>query len=108
MSAGEIALIGAVLRGAPSLPRAACKGLGELFDADTDDDAFDALELCAGCPELLPCRRWAETLKHNKINGVIGGQHRPWVSHKSELARRRPVTLAIATEVASANQERTK
>jgi hypothetical protein len=98
MTPGEIALIGKVLRGTPSLPRAVCKGRSELFDGDTDDDAFDALEICARCPELAACRAYGDTLKHNKAHGVLGGQHRIWVSHKSAPPRRRPVTLAITTK----------
>lgn len=64
-------LIGA-LRGAPRLPRAACRGLWVLFDDVDDPD--DALALCALCPEQTACQQWADTQPDKKLHGVIAGR----------------------------------
>jgi hypothetical protein len=62
---------------------ALCREHARLFDGDDDENAREAAELCGHCPAREPCRAWADTLRHNQINGIIAGQHRGWVSHPS-------------------------
>jgi hypothetical protein len=71
------------LRAIPSLPLAACKGLSDLFNGDTVEDIAEAIAICHRCPELLPCRRYSQTLSATQIHGVIGGEYREWLSHPS-------------------------
>ncbi len=83
MTAPWVELTAAILRGTPKLPGALCRRRSDLFDGADDQDARDAAELCGRCPAREPCANWADTLRHNQINGVIAGQHREWISHPS-------------------------
>jgi hypothetical protein len=76
------------IRGIPDLPLAACRGKSDLFNGDTVDDRAEAIRICQGCPELLPCKRYSATLSDTKIHGVIAAEYREWVSHLSERKRR--------------------
>ncbi|HME16033.1 MAG TPA: WhiB family transcriptional regulator [Mycobacterium sp.] len=79
--------VAAILRGTPRLPGALCRQRAGLFDGDDNQDARDAAELCGHCPAREPCSAWADTLRHNQINGVIAGQRREWVSHPSAIRK---------------------
>lgn len=77
---------------APSLPGAACAGRWELFDhaaeAKTTGLAAgraqakaqdEALRVCAGCPQLEPCKAWVDSLPRNKRPyGVVAGRLNPF------------------------------
>lgn len=72
---------------APNLPEAACRGRHALFDPPRpgeDPDAAErrmwaALDLCATCPELQPCRSWIDRLPLDvRPHGVVAGQVRLW------------------------------
>jgi WhiB family transcriptional regulator, redox-sensing transcriptional regulator len=76
MTAPWLELTAAILRGTPKLPGALCRRRTELFDGHNDEDTRAAAELCGRCPARKPCREWADTLRHNQIDGVIAGQHR--------------------------------
>jgi WhiB family transcriptional regulator, redox-sensing transcriptional regulator len=95
MTAPWIEAVAAILRGVPRLEGALCRRRAELFDGNDDQDSRAAAELCGHCPARQPCAAWAETLRHNQINGIIAGQHRVWVSHPS--VAKRPA-LQIAAE----------
>jgi hypothetical protein len=56
-----IELLGAVLRGTPSLPKALCKNESDLFDSELPDDIDEAIAICPSCPESVPCRAYAAT-----------------------------------------------
>jgi WhiB family transcriptional regulator, redox-sensing transcriptional regulator len=94
MTAPWIELTAAILRGTPRLEGALCRRRPELFDAEDDEAASRAAAICSQCPERKPCGAWADTLRHNQVNGVLAGELRLWVSHpserrtKSESARR--------------------
>jgi hypothetical protein len=69
------------LAAAPNLSGAACRGRHELFDPrdlsdpDRQDIEAEALALCRGCPALLACRRWYDSLPPGKRPiGVVAGQ----------------------------------
>jgi hypothetical protein len=81
MTAGWEGLVAAIIAGSPRLRDAACRGRAGLFDSLEDADT--AIAICGSCPELAPCRRWANALAHDEIDGVVGGELRAWVSHPS-------------------------
>lgn len=86
---GWIELVGAVLRGVPSLNGALCRNSDpRLFDGDDDETAERAAAICRRCPALRECGDWAAALRHNEANGVLAGQRREWVSHPSEARKR--------------------
>lgn len=69
----------------PPLLAAACAGQWELFDEQNHDKRETATAaqqrhthaalLCAACPELDPCRRWADGLTpRQRPPGVLAGQ----------------------------------
>lgn len=93
------------LRGAPNLPRAACKGRSELFDTWHDDEPWperdrrhaEAVQACLSCPELEPCRQWLESMHRSKRpDGVVAakvpGRNKPQVhdERKPKRSRRKP------------------
>jgi hypothetical protein len=78
-------LIGTILRGVPALPGARCRQRPTLFEDPGRVD--EAIAECQTCPALQACADWAATLRFNQIDGVIGAEHRIWVSHPS-LARK--------------------
>jgi hypothetical protein len=88
VTAPWIELTAATVRGTPKLPGALCRQRPELFDGDDEETARLAAAICQRCPAFEPCRAWATTLRHNQRNGVLAGQHQPWVSHPSELRNR--------------------
>lgn len=79
------ALLGA-LRGMPNLPDARCIDRTDLFDATISSEAGRlnketlearkaALDCCAGCPELEPCRSWLATIpSRHRPRGVVAGR----------------------------------
>ena len=84
-----VALLESVLRQSVSLPGALCRNQPPApFDAETDDQAAQAIELCRRCPELPKCRAWADSLPDKVVSGVVGGELREWYAHPS--LRRRP------------------
>jgi WhiB family transcriptional regulator, redox-sensing transcriptional regulator len=91
MTAPWLELTAAILRGVPRLEGVLCHRLTDLFDGGDEQDAREAAELCGHCPAREPCGQWANTLRHNQINGIIAGQHREWISHPS-ATRRNPTT----------------
>lgn len=67
---------------------AACAGRPELFDVADDPDAVRrAVAVCAGCPVLSACRRYA--LAHD-VAGVCGGLTR---DQRSRWQRRRAISF---------------
>ena len=57
-----------------SLEQAACKGANpKLFDAATNDDAFDALSYCERCPVIQPCLDYVQP-RRSYFDGVAGGR----------------------------------
>jgi WhiB family transcriptional regulator, redox-sensing transcriptional regulator len=83
MTAPWVEAVAAIVRGTPRLLGALCRERAELFDGDDDQGAREAAELCGDCPAREPCAAWADSLRHNQINGIIAGQRRQWVSHPS-------------------------
>jgi hypothetical protein len=76
------------ISGIPKLPGAACRHQHALFE--DPERVAEAITICETlCPSLRACREWSDTLRFNQIDGVIGGQHRIWVSHPS-LAKGNP------------------
>lgn len=70
-----VALVAAILRGAPKLPRAACRGKAGLFDAaEGSHQVRRARTICLACPELEACKTWAATQRD--LVGVAAGQFR--------------------------------
>lgn len=62
----------------PPLPGAACRGHAELFDAALVNVKITAaLRICAECPVIEPCRRWASSLPARDRVGVFAGVHTP-------------------------------
>lgn len=59
---------------APAMPDAACLGNAALFDGDTPAHTRQAQAICRTCPELDPCRQWADNTPG--LLGVIAGQHK--------------------------------
>ncbi len=57
----------------PRMPAAACLGNAALFDGNTPADIRQAITQCRTCPELTPCRTWAQTTPG--LTGVIAGHH---------------------------------
>lgn len=51
-------LAAVVLRGAPPLPRALCRGRVTTFDGRSAADIDTAMTLCRRCCELQACREW--------------------------------------------------
>lgn len=60
--------------GIPALPRAACRQHRDTFDSVDPGDIDRAEQICSGCAELEPCRRWAEAQPPRSLLGVIAGQ----------------------------------
>lgn len=71
---GDVALLEAILREAPALPRALCRGEPAVFDAADEAAAERARELCGMCPELAACRRWSKSLPRDRVTGVVAGR----------------------------------
>jgi WhiB family transcriptional regulator, redox-sensing transcriptional regulator len=81
MSATYEAMMSA-LSGIPPLPSAACRQHPpQLFDAETDEDAFAASAICAACPAKLPCGRFAGSLKPTQRHGVWAGRRYEWTPY---------------------------
>lgn len=82
-------LTAAILRGAPRLSGALCRGRAELFDGQTPEDRAAAAELCARCPVRRDCAAFARRTAswRERPVGVIAGRHRG--QKESVLARRR-------------------
>jgi hypothetical protein len=86
---GWIELIAAIVRRAPRLDGARCRGQHELFDADDGphgEGTAAAIRLCTGCPALGACQQWAETLHHAYLpRGVLAGRWRAplWTDERS-------------------------
>lgn len=73
---------------APNLPAARCAGRHELYDATVEGSTngpagaaqvaaarTEALRLCAGCPERIPCGQWLDSLRpKDRPLGVIAGR----------------------------------
>jgi len=83
VTAPWVEAVAAILAGVPRLEGALCRQRAELFDGADDQDARDAVELCAHCPAREPCAAWADSLRHNQAHGVLAGQRRQWISHPS-------------------------
>jgi hypothetical protein len=71
---GTIALLSKLLRGTPWLPDAAWRRYPEVFSSEDPADVDDCLETCRRCPELVPCREWADRCKGSQLTGVVGGK----------------------------------
>jgi WhiB family redox-sensing transcriptional regulator len=73
---------------APNLPGARCVGKHATFDLTAEGSAtgtagrtevetarIEALDICAGCPELGPCAAWVSKLPPKlRPQGVVAGQ----------------------------------
>ena len=69
---GWAGLVARIVSSAPKLPRAACRGKPGLFDAeDGEHQERRAGAICRGCPELQPCREWAD--QQHALSGVYAG-----------------------------------
>lgn len=71
----------AALGGIPALPGAACRSRHDVFDLlpgtspDRDDLAAEALAVCRGCPALVGCGQWFDSLPPTQRPvGVIAGR----------------------------------
>lgn len=58
----------------PHMPRALCRNRAPLFDSASQ--ATEAVALCRRCPELDPCRSWANALPRDAITGVVAAEVR--------------------------------
>jgi hypothetical protein len=68
-----IRLLSKILAGTPRLPEAACCGDPELFTS-SDPGCIDlAIRICRGCPDLVPCRQWADSCRP-RLTGVVAGR----------------------------------
>lgn len=87
--------------------RAACKGVGELFWNEYDDEdnprvefkrnrrIAKAMEICENCPVLMECRVWALTKvgsedRYTILGGMTWSQRKEWLArfrreHSSEV-----------------------
>lgn len=84
-----------IFTGIPELPGAACVGRSDLFDPRGDYEPAErarqrhdvAVQICAACPALRPCKAWAGTLDNRRIRGVVAGYIRrePPKSHPTDL-----------------------
>jgi hypothetical protein len=90
-------LIDAITRTVPRLPGARCRNHRDLFDrtairgAGMNKARREALEICAGCPALLQCRRWINGLEPDaKPRGVIAGIVVPYTDRVFVRRTRRP------------------
>jgi hypothetical protein len=73
-----------VLLDTPHLDGAKCRGHWQLFDRHTHNDPnreIDeaiAVQMCATCPALLPCKQWLASLPpYLRPAGVVAGQLQP-------------------------------
>ncbi|OBF55060.1 hypothetical protein A5756_00760 [Mycobacterium sp. 852002-53434_SCH5985345] len=60
----------------PALPRAACRRHRQIFDSTEPDDIATATQICQHCPELAPCREWADTQAPRTLTGVVAAVDR--------------------------------
>lgn len=51
--------------------KAACRGLGKLFDSIGRKDQWAARDICAACPVQLACRQWVLRLTEDDDPGGI-------------------------------------
>jgi hypothetical protein len=58
----------------PALPEAACRRHREVFDSTDPGPVAQAVEICGGCADLQPCRRWAQAQPPRTLLGVIAGK----------------------------------
>lgn len=80
-----LGLLTTILKGMPSLPGAACIGLGDLFAAEHAGDVQRARKICLSCEAFSPCSDWIQGRRD--VTGVVAGQLRPRSTPKP---RRRP------------------
>lgn len=73
---GTLDLLVLILKGAPRLPGAACRADPVLFDAADGGRIAEAVALCRRCPQLVPCRDWADSRPKRSLIGVVGGRYR--------------------------------
>ena len=72
---GWAGLVARIVSSAPNLPRAACRDKAGLFDAeDGEHQERRARAICHACPELQPCREWAD--QQHVLSGVYAGTMR--------------------------------
>lgn len=65
----------AALRALPDLSRGLCKGDdARLWDQTTGPAVERNLQICAACVERPACDRWARSLRHGQLLGVVGGR----------------------------------
>lgn len=67
----------------PDLPRAACVGTDpSLWGTDVretetlrtrDERVARAVEVCRSCPEVAPCRSWADSVRLYELNSIVVG-----------------------------------
>lgn len=86
---GWLLLTAAILRGAPKLSGALCRGRAELFDGQTPEARAVAAGVCRRCPARRDCVDFARRTAswRERPVGVIGGRFRG--QKESVLARRR-------------------
>jgi hypothetical protein len=88
-AAALIDLITGLGRSVPSLPNAACRQHVTVFDSTAPDDIARAIEICDGCADLQPCRRWADSLPPRSFDGVVAGVYR---THSTKRKRKETMT----------------
>jgi len=70
--------------------RAACRGLGALFDSLNTQDQRAAKDICSDCPVRVACQGWVGRLDEAEDpGGVCGG----WTEAQRIKARRRQAQL---------------
>lgn len=78
---------------APWRDKAACKGLGALFDSIGDADQKQAMGICAACPVRVACGAWVMSrTEQGDPGGVCGG----WTEIARAKARRKQAARAAA------------
>ena len=93
-----------LLLDSPNMPGCSCVGRHETFDLAADGDPVAqkrALEICAQCPQLTPCKQWAAeqlTSRQRRALGVVGGrchvQAKPSAASKARRERERAKSSA--------------
>jgi hypothetical protein len=84
-----IDLLGGILKGTPSMTGAACKGQHRIWLSDDPALIEKAADICrTACPVFAQCSAWAQNLRHDEIDGVIGGEHREWHHRPGDLVYR--------------------
>jgi hypothetical protein len=76
-----------VVTAMPDMPNAGCRDEWSTFDAAPYDKnaQLAALNICARCPHLAPCRQWVDTLNPADLqpHAVVAGQIVPAIRRRN-------------------------